>query len=197
MSASPDTPPAADGDAGPAPLLLPVPDLDVRWVHAGAQHLNLLPTPITAPSTSYKAFSSLEFERIEEKWESMNQDERKSAVDEWGSLDGEGAPAKARRANKAKGTKESKDSKDSKDSRVKRTKSPMGKEALRVGEVDDIVEPEPNKAQEEILSGPEQAGDGDSKYKEIIRAIQKDADPDNIQGVPVSQVRSHQVVQAC
>lgn len=49
--------PSPDARLEEPPVLLAVPALDVRWVHAGAQQLNLLPTPITSASNSFEAFS--------------------------------------------------------------------------------------------------------------------------------------------
>lgn len=78
----------------PSPPLLPLPALEVRWVHAGAQHLDLLPNPITTVSTTYKAFSYDESEAIETKWQELSDEERDKAVREWGITEGEGAPGK-------------------------------------------------------------------------------------------------------
>ena len=174
--AQPDTL-SATHDAGSTRQLLPEPELDVRWVHAGAQHLSLLPTPVKTPSMSYKAFSAQESERMEKQWGLLSHEERKSAIEEWGALDGEGAPAKARRANNGKGIREDKRNKTNGDVGAKAATRP------RVGEVENTVEAE-------LLSGTEQDGEGDDKYKAIIQSIQTDSDPDVVRGVPVSQVRT-------
>lgn len=87
--------PSVDPTEPPAsPPLLPLPPLEVRWVHAGAQHLDLLPNPITTVSTTYKAFSYDESEAIEARWQDMSEEEREKAVREWGITEGEGAPGK-------------------------------------------------------------------------------------------------------
>lgn len=171
----------------PSPTILPLPPLDVRWVHAGAQHLDLLPTPITALNPAYKSFSQDESIRIEERWLDMTEDDRRKAVAEWGSLEGEGAPAKNKTATKEK-TKE-KEAKDK--SQKERSRSPKNVRStgLRQGEVQDRLEGKmPEK--EDVFSGQEQATaeEGDTRYKEIIKEMQKSYNLEKVQGVPVSQV---------
>lgn len=83
--------PSPDALLPECPLLLAVPALDVRWVHAGAQQLNLLPIPITSASNSFKAFSKNESSRIELRWQSTSESERLKAIKSWGRNDGEGA----------------------------------------------------------------------------------------------------------
>lgn len=78
-----------------SPTLLPVPFVDIRWVHAGAQHLDLLDRPITAISTTYKAFSEDESARIETAWRDLSDTQRSTAIREWGQGEGEGAKKKA------------------------------------------------------------------------------------------------------
>lgn len=74
-----------------SPTLLPVPYPDERWMHAGAGHLALPINPITATSTTYKAFSPDESARIEEAWIGLSDAERDKAIAAWGRGDGEGA----------------------------------------------------------------------------------------------------------
>lgn len=186
-------------EAGPSsspsssPTLLPLPLLDVRWVHAGAQHLDLLPTPITALNPAYKSFSADESERIEEAWLELPEEDRRRAVAEWGSLEGEGAPAKnkTKEKEKDKAKEEGVADKDKDKDQRDRSRSPKNVRSigLRTGEVQDRLDGKmPEK--EDVYSGREQtnAEEGDSKYKDIIRKIQRSPDLEKIQGVPVSQV---------
>lgn len=83
--------PPTDDPQPETPLLLAVPALDLRWVHAGAQQLNLLPTPITSASNSYEAFSESESSRIELRWQSTSESDRLKTIKLWGRNDGEGA----------------------------------------------------------------------------------------------------------
>jgi hypothetical protein len=182
---------AGPSSTPPSPTLLPLPPLDVRWVHAGAQHLDLLPTPITSLNTTYKAFSEEESFRIEAEWYGLSEEERRKAVAEWGASEGEGAP-KAEKAGKDKADKnKDKDKAVEKEKEHKPTKS-IHSSGLREGEVQDRLDGKlPEK--EEVFSGQEQAKAGDedpktAKYKEIIRKIQLSPDLEKIQGIPVSQV---------
>ena len=184
----------AEGSNPPSPTLLPIPPLDVRWVHAGAQHFDLLPTPITALSPAFKAFSYDESTRIEDGWIDLDEQQRKAAVEEWGSTEGEGAPAR----NKA--LKESKEKDKTADKEKKKEKDEAKQKDihasnLRAGEVQDRLEGKLPET-EEVMSGQEQnkdeGGDAhDRKYKEIIHNLQKSQDLETIHGVPVSQVRSN------
>jgi hypothetical protein len=179
----------AGGSNPPSPTLLPIPPLDVRWVHAGAQHLDLLPTPITALNLAYKAFSEDESLRIEERWLSLDENERKNAVEEWGSTEGEGAPAR----NKVKDAKEKEKETNAEKEKEKNKPKNVLSSQLRPGEVQDRLEGKLPET-EEVVSGqeqvrPEEGENGkDTKYREIIRKLQKDTDLELVQGVPVSQV---------
>lgn len=74
-----------------SPPLLPVPFPDERWMHAGAGHLALPINPITAATTTYKAFTPDESLRIDAAWDGLREEERLRAVADWGRCDGEGA----------------------------------------------------------------------------------------------------------
>jgi hypothetical protein len=182
---------AGPSSAPPSPTLLPLPPLDVRWVHAGAQHLDLLPTPITSLNTTYKAFSEEESSRIEERWYNLTEEERRTAVAEWGASEGEGAPKAAKGAKDKEDKDKGKDKEREKEKERRASKS-IHSSGLRDGEVQDRLDGKlPDK--EEVFSGQEQAKAGEedpqtAKYKEIIRKIQHSTDLEEIQGIPVSQV---------
>ncbi|GFZ43062.1 hypothetical protein JCM24511_00780 [Saitozyma sp. JCM 24511] len=140
--------------------LLPVPFLDVRWMHAGAQHLDLLPDPVTTASTSYKAFSVDESERIDAKWQSMSVESRAEAIREWGQGEGEGS--------------------------MKNGEKPMAADAVHP--VD--AEVEKDEKYDTMRSGQEQKNvkkDPEFRYKALIAKAQKDQDLEVVNGVPVSQ----------
>jgi hypothetical protein len=144
-------------------ILLPCPDLDFRWVHAGSQHLDLPIVPVTAASTSYKAFTADESSRIEQHWESISSTEKHAIIDEWGKTEGELAPAKA--PLKKSKEKERRGSTAS-------ARSAHDGEILRSGE-----------------EQPHDEVDRDGHYKDIMLKAQREYENlELISGVPVSQV---------
>ncbi|WVF65714.1 hypothetical protein IAT40_000445 [Kwoniella sp. CBS 6097] len=180
----PDAPPPE------TPPLLPIPLLDCRWVHAGAQHLDLLPTPITAASTTYKPFGQEESSRIEEAWRAIPDGERRRIIHTWGSTEGEGAPARTKKKEKPKDDKKSASS--------DRRASVVSTSSTGHHPVDDppTESSGDNLALEEpIRSGEEQANIEEEsieaqerKYREIINKAQNAEDDfELISGVPVSQ----------
>ncbi|WVQ64180.1 uncharacterized protein L199_002342 [Kwoniella botswanensis] len=182
--------PPPDAPPPETPPLLPIPFLDYRWVHAGAQHLDLLPTPITSASTTYKSFSQSESLRIEERWIQLSDDERRKVIREWGSMEGEGAPARTKKKEKEK-DKARRESVTSVHSVGSTSSHPLDdkvkeKEKKSNGDVPD---------KEHIRSGEEQSraeeeysDSTDQKYKEVISKVQREYDDyEVIRGVPVSQ----------
>ena len=167
-----DLAPPGSAESSSAP---PLPDLDCRWVHSGSQQLDLLPTPITAASTTFKPFSLEESERIEQRWSAMTAHEKQQAIREWGYAEGEGgsAPASIKAAGQIK----------------KSPKPSPGTLTDSEANSDGTV-----TKREVIMSGreqeePEQA---DSRYKEIMSQLHRDNETlEVIAGVPVSQVRKH------
>lgn len=153
-----------------SPPLLPIPYLDLRWVHAGAQHLSLLPNPITTPSTTYKAFSATESERIEERWSSLTEEDRVRSIREWAQGEGEGAP------------KREKKEKDDQKAKAKEKEKENEKEHEH---------PVDSGAPEVVRSGEEQKDtDLEARYKDLVAKAQKDyEDLELVQGIAVSQVR--------
>lgn len=158
-----------------SPTLLPIPYLDLRWMHAGTQHLSLLPNPITTASTTYKAFSQSESERIEDRWESMTEDERQLAMREWGQGEGEGAPKKEKKEKDK--TKEKEKEAAKKEVSANEMAHPVDG---HVGS-GDTTEKNPGEEVKEV--------DLERRYKEIVASSQKDHENlETVQGVPVSQV---------
>lgn len=174
----------------PTPPLLPLPELDFRWVHAGAQHLDLLPTPITTASTSYKAFSYDESLRIEEAWWTLTEGNRRTAVLQWGLEEGEGAPAKVN-AKKEAQTKEKEKEKEKEKSKEKERRD-SGLRAQPLSPIHPIDEHTNGLPELEALrSGGEQTQEesADGGYKDLMQKVQKEyEDLELIAGVPVSQV---------
>ncbi|KAK8843436.1 hypothetical protein IAR55_007093 [Kwoniella newhampshirensis] len=187
----PDAPPPE------TPPLLPIPKLDIRWVHAGSQHLDLLPTPITAASTTYKAFAVEESSRIEERWQSYGDEERTKMIREWGSTEGEGAPARTAKVNKHK----DKDKEVIKEKEKDRRESVASSHSIdndrsatteeehdnkvtgKIPPVEGLVEPKTNGVGEE-----DEVEDLDTRYKDLIAKQQKEYENlELIAGVPVSQ----------
>lgn len=169
---SSDMPPSSSPSSPP---LLPTPPLDVRWVHAGAQHLDLLPSPITSVSTTYKAFSQEESDRIEDRWDSMSRDDRARVIKDWGAGEGEGAP----KDRKNGGPSDRRAS-------INSTKSNGERHP-----VDAIPTEQEQPGMEVIQSGEEQSRDSESEYRDIVaRAQREHEDLELVSGVPVSQVSS-------
>lgn len=177
--------PPTDDPLPETPLFLAVPALDVRWVHAGAQQLNLLPTPITSASNSYEAFSESESSRIELRWQSTSESDRLKTIKLWGRNDGEGAFQSQEETTKqgekighdeevTDGSKGC-DSIDGTDAHPvgSKVKSEDGEEHLD-SDVDDMSfgEDQINKQYHALL----------------LEAGKKNDDLDLVQGVPVSQV---------
>ncbi|WVQ93360.1 hypothetical protein IAU59_000428 [Kwoniella sp. CBS 9459] len=184
----PDAPPPD------TPPLLPIPILDYRWVHAGAQHLDLLPTPITAASTTYKPFAQEESTRIEDAWREIFDEERRRIVQTWGSTEGEGAPARTLKKGKEKDSQ--KDSQ--KTVKSDRRASVISNASTGSHPVDESPSDNPGDSlpdEQHIRSGEEQAKTEDDssdaqerRYREIINKVQNaEDDYELISGVPVSQ----------
>ena len=173
-----------DPIARPAsPSLLPLPQIDFRWLHAGAQHLDLLPTPITTTSTTYKPFSLEESNRIEEEWWTISEADRRKAVFEWGNTEGEGAPTKVNEKEQEKEF-ESK-----------------GKERRGSGASDSFKGDDHNVAEHANRGVPveeashaaeglaQMKGDGHGTYQDLMQKAQKEYEQlELIAGIPVSQV---------
>ncbi|RSH95396.1 hypothetical protein EHS25_000483 [Saitozyma podzolica] len=166
---SSDMPPSSSPSSPP---LLPTPPLDARWVHAGAQHLDLLPSPITSVSTTYKAFSQEESDKIEDRWDSMSRDDRARVVKDWGAGEGEGAPKDRKNGGPS-----------DRRSSINSTKSNGERHP-----VDAIPTEEDRPGTEVIQSGEEQTRDSGSEYRDIVaRAQREHEDLELVSGVPVSQ----------
>lgn len=159
---------------------LPQPELDFRWVHTGAQHLDLLPTPITTAATAYKAFSPEESRRIEAAWNDMTPSARQKAIDEWGKKEGEGFATPPNKKDKL--DKQDKGRRGS-DASVRSTQSQTA-----------TSQQDRDKDKGEVVrSGEEQPHDdekdGDGRYKDFMAKAQQEYENlELISGVPVSQV---------
>jgi hypothetical protein len=152
---------------------LPIPDLDIRWVHTGAQYLDLLPTPITTAATIYKAFSPDESRRIQEAWDGLTAEERQKAIHDWGTKEGEGFATPASKP------------KDKEKEKERRGSNASGRSVNVNGKDEDKGEV--------IRSGEEQPHvdekDGDGRYKDFMKEAQQEYENlELISGVPVSQV---------
>lgn len=171
-----------------SPPHLPFPELDCRWMHAGAQHLDLLPTPITTASTTYKSFSQDESIRIEEAWWGLAEAERRKAVMEWGISEGEGAPAKVNAKKKEAQPKE----------KERRGSGGSVNSVKSTHPIDEYANGDEGVPDHEVLrSGEEQAeANGDGVYKDLMQKAQKEyEDLELIAGVPVSQACCYIVSQ--
>ncbi|WVQ81546.1 hypothetical protein IAT38_003670 [Cryptococcus sp. DSM 104549] len=180
-----------DAPAPTTPPLLPVPELDARWVHAGAQHLDLLPTPVTSASTTYKAFSYNESLRVDDRWMEMTDEERRKVIEEWGKLDGEGAPAASKKKEKEKAKEKEKEAAD-KGRRASVVSNTSLNNESTTHPVDEKVKSEranSTTSTSDDAAGAEEAVDeSDRKYKDILMKLQHDyEDLESVLGVPVSQ----------
>ena len=149
--------------------VLPKPDLDYRWVHTGAQHLDLLPTPITTAATVYKAFTYDESNRIESAWNDLSPEARRKAIDDWGKKEGEGFATVTKKEKENVKDKERRGSNASGRS-VNTQKDET--EMIRSGE-----------------EQPHDEKDSHGKYKDFMLKAQHEYENlELISGVPVSQV---------
>ncbi|RXK37136.1 hypothetical protein M231_05587 [Tremella mesenterica] len=163
-------------DLAPRPIVtsptLPAPPLDARWVHAGAQYLDLLPTPITSASTSYKAFSPSESKRIEARWTSLPLLGRQLAIKEWGAAEGEGASKVKKEHGRTESTASNNDERRSSSKDREKDRGVPDAEVIRSGE-------------EQPTEGEV---DGEGRYRNIMADAQKEYENlELIAGVPVSQ----------
>lgn len=182
--------PPADAPLPETALLLAVPALDVRWVHAGAQQLNLLPTPITSASNSYAAFSESESSRIELRWQSISESDRLKTIKLWGRNDGEGAFQSQEETIK-QGEKIDHDEKVTDGSKGCDSISRHSIDGTDAHSVGSKVKSEDGEEHldpdvDDMSSGEDQIN---RKYHALLlEAREKNDDLDLVQGVPVSQV---------
>lgn len=168
-------------DAPPeSPSILPQPPLDVRWVHAGAQHLDLLATPVTAASTTYLAFSAEESEAIDAAWFSRyTEAEREEIRRKYGTSD----------KDKVKEKEEKRASKD-----LDSGKKQVYKEADEDGSIGrdamGRTADEREKANDDILRSGEEQPVEDDEDERIRKEYEENENLELIKGVPVSQVGS-------
>ena len=157
--------PAEVADHVVASPVVPAPALDYRWVHAGSQTLDLLPTPITTASTLYKPFSSDESQRIETQWQSLPEQARRIAINEWGLGDGEGTTTAQKKKERPRS--------DSGASSTKGAGGMVDGEVIRSGEEQPKVD----------------ETDREGRYRDIMTEAQREYENlELIAGVPVSQV---------
>ena len=157
--------PAEVADHVVASPVVPAPALDYRWVHAGSQTLDLLPTPIMTASTSYKPFSSEESQRIETQWQSLPEQARRIAINEWGLGDGEGTTTAQKKKERSRS--------DSGASSTKGAGGMVDGEVIRSGEEQPKVD----------------ETDREGRYRDIMTEAQREYENlELIAGVPVSQV---------
>ncbi|KGB76022.2 phospholipase [Cryptococcus deuterogattii R265] len=181
--------PPADAPLPETALLLAVPALDVRWVHAGAQQLNLLPTPITSASNSYEAFSESESSRIELRWQSISESDRLKTIKLWGRNDGEGAFQSQGETIK-QGEKIGHDEKVTDGSKGCDSISRHSIDGTDAHSVGSKVKSEDGEEHldpdvDDMSSGEDQIN---KKYHALLlEAREKNDDLDSVQGVPVSQ----------
>ncbi|KIS00050.1 phospholipase [Cryptococcus deuterogattii 2001/935-1] len=191
--------PPADASLPETALLLAVPALDVRWVHTGAQQLNLLPTPITSASNSYEAFSESESSRIELRWQSISESDRLKTIKLWGRNDGEGAFQSQGETIK-QGEKIGHDEKVTDGSKGCDSISRHSIDGTDAHSVGSKVKSEDGEEHldpdvDDMSSGEDQIN---KKYHALLlEAREKNDDLDSVQGVPVSQQSySHELATA-
>ncbi len=81
--------PSSSSSSGSSASTSSAPRLDVRWLHAGAQHLDLPANPITGAPSGYAAFSVVESQRLEGAWKALDADGRRACLGKGGKGEGE------------------------------------------------------------------------------------------------------------
>jgi hypothetical protein len=165
-----------------SPSILPQPALDARWVHAGAQHLDLLATPVTAQSTTYLAFSAEESDDIDHAWWSRYDDKQRQAIrKQFGATE-----------------KDTKDPKAAKEKDEKRSSKDLsnGKQVYEEADEDLSLErdkhgrtaEEREKAKDDVIRSGEEQPREDNEEAKIREEMESNEDLETIKGIPVSQV---------
>ncbi|KAL7421212.1 hypothetical protein Q5752_004097 [Cryptotrichosporon argae] len=175
-----EPPLAPDESPPPSPTLLPCPALDVRWVHAGAQHLDMPIAPITTTTTAYKSFSADESRRIEDKWITYPEEQRKRIIAEWAKDDGE---LSSKRTKGKEGERRG--------SNASLAPTPRARRGSNASTLSVDKDSKPHT--ESVRSGEEQPRTDEVEatemsYKDILAKVQQEYDDlELIKGVPVSQ----------
>lgn len=168
-----------------------MPWLEYRWMHGGAQYMDLPTAPVTSQTINYVPFSSSENTRIEEAYQKLSEEEKVQV----GKISGKGSEKDDEQSSeKTMEKSKAKDSANGSTSKVKEESNGHVKIAKANGEVQeqvgDALEPDdldaekyPDPGNEAPTTRKDQKGKEDKDKQE--------EDLDKVVGVPVSQVRCH------
>lgn len=170
-----------------------IPWLEFRWMHGGAQHMDLPTAPITTQTINYVPFSASENVRLEEAYQKLSEEERR----EVGRVSGKGpdeaekerekkkkATDAAQKASESSGITAGKEPTHTTDHiKIEKANGEPGEELGNVPGPDDIeVEKYPDPGNESPSDWTDQKAKEDHDKQE--------EDLDTVVGVTVSQVNT-------
>ncbi|GHJ86213.1 hypothetical protein NliqN6_2615 [Naganishia liquefaciens] len=159
-----------------------MPWLEYRWMHGGAQYMDLPTAPVTTQAINYVPFSASENIRLEEAYQKLSADEKVQV----GKISGKGSDRDGERNSenpKAKGTGSSSKIKEESNGHVKIAKA-NGEVEERVG---DAVEPVDIDAENYPDPGNDEVPATWKDQKAKADKDKQEDDLDKVVGVSVSQ----------
>lgn len=168
-----------------------IPWLEYRWMHGGAQYMDLPTAPVTSQTINYVPFSTSENIRIEEAYQKLSEEEKVQV----GKISGKGSEKDGEK-NSEKTTEKpkAKDSTNGSTSKVKEESNGHVKIAKAHGEIEEQVGDALGPDDLDAAKYPDPGNEAPATWKDQKEKEDKDKqedDLDKVVGVPVSQVRCH------
>jgi hypothetical protein len=164
-----------------------MPYLEVRWMHGGAQYMDLPTAPITSQTLNYVPFSTSENVRLEEAYQKLSDEEKV----EVGKVSGKGIEKDAEKEKTTEKAK-AKDSGNGDATKVKEDSTGHVRIAKENGEIEEQVGDAPGPDDIDGEKYPDPGNEAPSAWKDQKAKEDKDKqdeDLDTVVGVTVSQVR--------
>ncbi|KAJ9124533.1 hypothetical protein QFC24_003325 [Naganishia onofrii] len=162
-----------------------IPWLEFRWMHGGAQYMNLPTAPITSQATNYVAFSTSENHRLEEAYQKLSDEEKKEA----GQASGKGMSEETDKNKKKEG-----DTANEKNGKIAKKERDPAPDQLKIEKADSRVELEVGDVGPDDVDDHEQYPDPGNEMptlrkdrKEKEEKDKQEEDLDTVVGVTVSQ----------
>jgi hypothetical protein len=163
-----------------------IPWLEFRWMHGGAQYMNLPTAPITSQATNYVAFSTSENHRLEEAYQKLSDEEKKEA----GQASGKGMSEETDKSKKKEG-----DTANERNGKTAKKERDSAADQLKIEKADSRVELEVGDVGPDDVDDHEQYPDPGNEMptlrkdrKEKEEKDKQEEDLDTVVGVTVSQV---------
>lgn len=169
-----------------------MPWLEFRWMHGGAQYMDLPTAPITSQTLNYVPFSTSENVRLEEAYQKLSEEEKL----EVGKVSGKGVDKDSEKSSEQtteKAKEKTKDSGNGDTTKVKEESSGHVKIAKANGEVEEQIGDALGPDDLDVEKYPDPGNEVPSTWKDQKAKEDKDKqdeDLDKVVGVTVSQVRS-------